>query len=102
SQGTIMALDAVASGRWAVGAVVGFSGRLASPLPLQPALQTQVLLVHGSVDPVIPVAESTKAAATLQALGMTVATMILPGLPHTISAEGAAQAGRFLAEVISK
>ncbi|WP_343207329.1 alpha/beta hydrolase [Agrobacterium rosae] len=102
SQGTIMALDAVASGRWPVGAVVGFSGRLASPVPLEPALQTPILLVHGSADPVIPVAETTKAAATLQALGMTVTTVILPGLPHTISAEGAAQAGRFLADVISK
>ena len=102
SQGTIMALDAIASGRWPVGAVVGFSGRLASPVPLEPALQTQVLLVHGSADPVIPVAETTKAAATLQAIGMTVATVILPGLPHTISAEGAAQAGRFLSEAINK
>ncbi|WP_320203484.1 alpha/beta hydrolase [Agrobacterium rosae] len=102
SQGTIMALDAVASGRWPVGAVVGFSGRLASPAPLEPALQTPILLVHGSADPVIPVAETAKAAATLQALGMTVTTVILPGLPHTISAEGAARAGRFLAEAINK
>jgi phospholipase/carboxylesterase len=97
SQGTIMALDAVASGRWPVGAVVGFSGRLASPLPLEPATATPILLIHGSADPVIPSAESTKAAAALQALGMTVDTVIVPGLPHTISAEGAAQAGRFLA-----
>jgi phospholipase/carboxylesterase len=100
SQGTIMALDAVASGRWPVGAVVGFSGRLASPLPLKPANATPVLLVHGSADPVIPSAESNNAAATLQALGMKVETVILPGLPHTISAEGAARAGRFLAEVL--
>lgn len=98
SQGTIMALDAVASGRWPVGAVVGFSGRLASPLPLEPATATPILLIHGTADPVIPSAESTKAAAALQALGMTVDTVILPGLPHTISAEGAAQAGSFLAK----
>jgi phospholipase/carboxylesterase len=98
SQGTIVALDAVASGRWPVGAVVGFSGRLASPLPLEPAAATSILLIHGSADPVIPSAESTKAAAALQALGMKVDTVILPGLPHTISAEGAAQAGSFLAK----
>lgn len=98
SQGTIMALDAVASGRWPVGAVVGFSGRLASPLPLQPATTTPILLVHGSADPVIPAAETTKAAATLQALGMKVDTVIQPRLPHTISAEGASRAGSFLAE----
>lgn len=102
SQGTIMALDAVASGRWPVGAVVGFSGRLASPLPLQPAVGTPLLLVHGSADPVIPPSESTKAAATLQPLGVRVETLILPGLPHTISAEGAARAGAFLAETFAR
>jgi phospholipase/carboxylesterase len=102
SQGTIMALDAVASGRWPVGAVVGFSGRLASPPPLQPALQTPVLLVHGSADPVIPETESSKAAATLRVLGVQVEMLTLPGLPHTISAEGAVRAGSFLAEVMAK
>ncbi|QAB00906.1 MULTISPECIES: alpha/beta hydrolase [Agrobacterium tumefaciens complex] len=102
SQGTIMALDAVASGRWPVGAVVGFSGRLASPLPLQPALETPILLVHGSADPVIPSTESSRAAATLDAFGVKVETLTLPGLPHTISAEGAARAGSFLAEAMAK
>ena len=100
SQGTIMALDAVASGRWPVGAVVGFSGRLASPLPLRPATATPILLVHGSSDPVIPAAESSKAAAILQPLGLKVETLILPGLNHTISAEGAGRAGSFLAEAL--
>lgn len=102
SQGTIMALDAIASGRWPVGAVVGFSGRLASPPPLQPATATSILLVHGSSDPVIPASESNKAAATLQPLGLKVETLILPGLTHTISAEGVARAGSFLAETLAE
>lgn len=102
SQGTIMALDAVASGRWPVGAVVGFSGRLASPLPLQPSLQTPVLLIHGNADQVIPATESTRAAAALEALGVVVETLILPGLPHTISNEGADKAGNFLAGAMSR
>jgi phospholipase/carboxylesterase len=102
SQGTIMALDAVGSGRWPVGAVVGFSGRLASPAPLTPAISTPVLLVHGSADPVIPSSETTKAAALLQPLGMQVETLIVPGLGHTISADGAARAGAFLAEALAK
>jgi phospholipase/carboxylesterase len=102
SQGTIMALDAVASGRWPVGAVVGFSGRLATPLPLTPSLSTPILLVHGSADTVIPASETTDAAAVLQTLGMKVETVIIPGLPHTISADGAARAGKFLATAFSK
>jgi phospholipase/carboxylesterase len=97
SQGTIMALDALVSGRWPVGAIVGFSGRLASPLPLSPGLATPVLLVHGAADSVIPAAETVKAAATLQALGVDVDSRILPGLDHTISAEGIELAGEFLA-----
>lgn len=102
SQGTIMALDAIASGRWPVGAVVGFSGRLASPLPLQAAVSTPVLLVHGSADAVIPAAETTKAAALLQSQGVNVETMMIPGLGHTISANGAARGATFLASAMAK
>ena len=102
SQGTIMALDAIASGRWPVAAVAGFSGRLASPQPHAPSLATSVLLVHGGADPVIPASETTKAATVLETLGVKVETMIVPGLPHTISADGAARAGAFLANILSK
>lgn len=98
SQGTIMALDAVASGRWPVGAIVGFSGRLGSRPPFAPAVATPVLLVHGSADSVIPANETVKAAAALQSLGLSVESHILPGLDHTISAEGIGLAGAFLAD----
>jgi len=97
SQGSIMALDAVASGRWPVGRVLAYSGRLASPPPLQPSLSTPVLLIHGSTDPVIPAAETVKAAKILAALKMQVESVILPGVGHTISAEGAERGRRFLA-----
>lgn len=98
SQGTIMALDALVTGRWPVGPIVGFSGRLASPLPLSPDKASPVLLVHGAADSVIPAAETVKAATTLQALGVDVESRILPGLDHTISAEGVELAGKFLAD----
>lgn len=101
SQGTIMALDALVSGRWPVGAIVGFSGRLASPLPLAPDKATPVLLVHGAADSVIPAAETVKAAAILQELGVDVQSRIVPGLDHTISAEGVELAGEFLAVRLS-
>ena len=100
SQGSIMALDAVATGRWQVAAVAAFSGRLASPPPLAPLLGTKVLLVHGAADPVIPASDSTRAAGTLRGLGMDVALHIQPGLGHTISADGAALAARFLGEAL--
>ncbi|MBB3527137.1 alpha/beta hydrolase [Rhizobium sp. BK456] len=47
SQGAIVAFDAVASGRWQIGALVGFSGLL-PPQAVSPASKnTPVLLVHG-------------------------------------------------------
>lgn len=54
SQGAIVAIDAVASGRWKVGALVAFSGLL-PPQPVSPASNsTPVLLVHGENDTTIP------------------------------------------------
>jgi phospholipase/carboxylesterase len=98
SQGSMMALDALASGRWAFGAVVAFSGRLASPPPLAPALATPVLLIHGDDDSVIAAAESQSAAAALRRLGVTASLHILPGVDHCISPEGARIAEAFLRE----
>ncbi|MEO5613581.1 MAG: dienelactone hydrolase family protein [Cypionkella sp.] len=96
SQGSIMALDAVASGRWPVGAVVAFSLRLASPAPLTPALQTPVLLIHGTTDPVMPITEATTAEAALTAAGVQTTLHLLPGVGHTITPAGVALAETFL------
>lgn len=101
SQGTIMSLDAVASGRWPVSAVIGFSGRLASPKPLAPARDTKILLVHGTADTVIPSWETEKAQTELSASGMPVETVIEPGLGHTISIGGADRACSFLEALVN-
>lgn len=96
SQGTIMALDAAASGRWTFGAVLGFSGRLATPEPLSPTA-TPMLLIHGAADPVIPASESKKAAERLTALGRPVDSWVEANLGHSISHEGMQRGGSFLA-----
>lgn len=96
SQGAIMALDAVASGRWPVAAVVAFAGRLASPPPLAPATATPVLLLHGSADRVTPASESEAAERQLRALGVPVTREVLPGVGHAITPQGAAAAAAFL------
>jgi phospholipase/carboxylesterase len=101
SQGTIMALDAVASGRWPVGALLGYSGRLASPEPLAPSLTTSVALIHGEADPVIPFAETQSAAERLTAAGVPAKLALLSGVAHTISGEGAELGARFLAEALA-
>jgi phospholipase/carboxylesterase len=96
SQGAIVALDAVASGRWQVGALVSFAGLL-PPQPISTAgKDTPVLLVHGQADTTIPAAASTLAAAQLGAAGFKVELDIEPGVGHTISSTGARTALSFL------
>lgn len=97
SQGSIMALDALVSGRWPLAAVVAFSGRLATQqegaVPSVPAL-----LVHGQRDPVIPWQESQQAQEKLQALGIPVQNVWDATAGHTITQQGADKAGEFLAK----
>ncbi|MFP3581665.1 dienelactone hydrolase family protein, partial [Arthrobacter sp. SIMBA_036] len=59
SQGAIVALDAVASGRWKVGALVSFAGLLPPQLGSPASKGTPILLVHGEADTTIPSAAST-------------------------------------------
>ncbi|MFS2223551.1 alpha/beta hydrolase [Pantoea sp. B65] len=101
SQGAIMALDMLVTNRLPLAGVVAFSGRLASPLPYQPAAHAALLLVHGQQDTVIPWSESDKAAQQLSALGVTVETLYEPGVPHTISASGVRQATAFITQRVN-
>jgi len=101
SQGSIMALDALASGRWPVAAVVASSGRLPGAVdPLAAAAATPVLLLHGEADATIPAAESRSAAARLRAAGFTVEARFFPQLGHSISVQGVEAAGVFLAAAL--
>ena len=102
SQGSIMALDAIAGGRWPVAAVVAASGRLpgaADPLPA--AAATPVLLLHGEADAMVPAEESRRAATRLKAAGFTVETRYFARLGHSISGEGVEAAGSFLARALA-
>jgi phospholipase/carboxylesterase len=101
SQGAIVALDAVASGRWKVGALVSFAGLLA-PMPVSSAAShTPVLLVHGQEDRTIPSIASTMAATQLRAAGFQVELEVLPQVGHTISPDGADLALGFLQKILA-
>lgn len=99
SQGSIMSLDALVSGRLSLAAVVAFSGRLASVEPFTPSLETKALLIHGKFDQVIPWSESESAEQRLKALKIDVKLSLEEGTPHTISPAGARTAARFLATI---
>lgn len=96
SQGAIIALDAVASGQWPVGALVTFAGLL-PPIPIfAGANTTDVLLIHGSEDQTIPPRETLRAAQQLHAAGFKVESDALAGVGHTVTSEGLEHARQFL------
>ena len=100
SQGSIMALDALAQGRHPLAGVVAFSGRLSFDGALTPASHTPALLIHGKADGVIPYSESESAAQRLQAAGVTVEARFEAATGHTISSQGAMQAAAFIAQCL--
>ena len=101
SQGAIMALDGLATGRWPVAGVIAFSGRLATPDPLAPVKGAKALLIHGDVDPVIAANETLDAAARLRRAGVAVEAHVEPGLGHAISPRGIDLARRFLIDALT-
>ena len=100
SQGSIMSLDALATGRWAAAGVLAFSGRLVSAEPFAPKPDARALLIHGAADPVIPAWETRDAAVKLKTLGVDVESHILPGIGHTITPASIPMAGAFLAKCL--
>lgn len=97
SQGAIMALDAVASGRWKVGALVSFAGLLPMP-PTSSSTDTRILMMHGGADRTIPAAASMAAKGQFQSAGYDVTLKTFPDVGHTISPEEAGEAALFLRE----
>lgn len=101
SQGAIMALDALASGRWPVAGVVAFCGRLAIDDMATALPKARALLIHGQEDGVISCLESERAAARLTGCGADVTCRIVPRLGHDFSPAGLQEAAEFLAESLS-
>ncbi|MFM0284473.1 dienelactone hydrolase family protein [Paraburkholderia sediminicola] len=86
SQGSIMAMHHLATSAEGAAAVVAYSGRLASVIVAQNG--TPLTLVHGEDDEVIPVEELESAADAFSNAGYAVDAYVLPGIGHTINADG--------------
>lgn len=82
SQGAIMALHAVAAGL-SVAGVIALSGRLAGPVGPR-GDWPPITLLHGSDDPVMPLAVARATAAWLQDAGAEPRLTVFDGLGHTI------------------
>ncbi|MGF6817702.1 phospholipase/carboxylesterase [Paraburkholderia atlantica] len=101
SQGSIMALHHVASSAEGTAGVVAYSGRLASPI-VSSNRATPLTLVHGEDDEVIPVRELEFAADAFSAAGYQVDAYMLPGVGHTITADGVALGRDALERAVGK
>lgn len=102
SQGGIMALDALATDRFALRGVIAFSARLSSPEPFNPVPDAEALIIHGKADPVIPWQEGKSAAERLDAQGVTVSSHFEDGIPHTLSQQGVELAQTFIARRLAE
>jgi len=86
SQGAIMALEATQHhGPSPAGRVMSIAGRF-SQAPRIAAAQTQLHLLHGELDQVMPIALAVDAQARLQLLGAAATLDRFPGLGHGIDA----------------
>jgi len=83
SQGSIMALEAIAQADGLAGRVLAFSGRYAS-LPAQPPRLTTLHFFHGGADPVIPAAHAREAIEHLGAMDGDATLDIAQGVGHEI------------------
>lgn len=100
SQGTMMALHVGLRRGHAPAAIVGYSGRLAGPEKLTSEITCMppTLLVHGSLDDLIPIACLAEAAESLSAAGVPVTAVEIPELGHGIDPDGLDLGVRFLAQ----
>ncbi len=98
SQGTMMMLHVALRRAAAYAGLVGFSGRLLLPemLPGEIRSRPPVLLVHGDLDEVVPVASLAEAADALVAAGVKTYTHVSKGTAHGIAPDGLGLGLRFI------
>lgn len=94
SQGAIMSVDAVMTGRWPVAALAALSGRLVRSGPVRPG--PPVMLSHGLDDPVIPASDAIRAAAHWGKTERPVDLHLWTGLGHWFDNRVAETAAAFL------
>jgi len=90
SQGTMMALHVGLRRPRAVAAVVGYSGMLTATADIADSdfAKPPVLLVHGTADPVVPIAALHMAETDLKRLGVSVTTHMAHGIAHSVDPAG--------------
>ncbi|HZL58776.1 MAG TPA: prolyl oligopeptidase family serine peptidase [Stellaceae bacterium] len=104
SQGTMMSLYVGLRRAKTPAGIVGYSGALVAPQLLAGEIRARppVLLVHGTEDPIVPVAALGTAVKALDASGIKVESLASPGIGHSIDEQGLTRGGEFLRGVLKR
>ena len=102
SQGTMMALHVGLRRPRPVAAVVGYSGMLTGTVDLagKDFAKPPVLLIHGTADPVVPIAALHHAESELRHLGVEVTSHVSYGVGHSVDPVGLRLGRDFLAKAL--
>lgn len=102
SQGTMMALHVGLRRRRQMAAIVGYSGMLTGGHELShlPITKPPVLLIHGSADPIVPVAALHTAKMQLEHVGINVTVHISTGVGHSVDPVGLRMGGEFVSKAL--
>ena len=81
---------------------MGFSGAIISADNLRQGIASKppIALIHGDMDPVVPVRASQIASDLLLELGIVTELHVLPGLGHSIDRRGIDIAIRFMLPIL--
>lgn len=101
SQGAMMALHLGLTLPTAPAAVIGYSGLWAGGAQPDHA-PPPVLLIHGSVDEIVPAYALHATVATLADVGVTAEWHLTPGLGHGIDEDGLRRGAAFLAHALDR
>jgi len=101
SQGGIVALEMLFS-LPNINSIISYSGAFFPPTE-KPTVQTStnVMLVHGNMDTVVPYSAFFQAEQDLKSLGINVTSHTCPNIGHTIDTDGIHTGGHFLKQTLS-
>ena len=99
SQGTMMSLHVGLRRNSDIGGIIGFSGAMTLPENWKQEITSKppVLLVHGDMDNVVPVAMMHDAFSALEEIDINIDKHVSPGVMHNIGPDGLQKALEFLA-----
>jgi phospholipase/carboxylesterase len=102
-QGTMMGLHVGPRCERQIAGIVGYSGGIADPEGLTKNLRSKppVLLIHGDVDDILPIAGFHQAKVALDQLGFDLTTHVSRGLGHGIDEAGLTLGEGFLHKVLT-